>query len=282
MSYIGRDPVYGALEYQLFTGNGTTTLFTLNYSAPRAAAVLVTVDGVYKIPSIDYSTNNKTLSFSDAPANQSKICVVFLGKELLVPITPNRDITLDEFIGDNTTSIFTLTNLPLSDNALLVYVDGILKAQTADYTRVSNNVTFTSPPNAGAKIKIYNLGGEKLLDISSVEDNSITIAKINSSWSGTVGAWEIASSNFTAAKNRWYMIDTSGGSITMTLPSFAVLGDTIRFLDVAGSFNTNNLTIARNGNVIMGITQDMTVSSQNAANALVYSNATYGWRLLDL
>jgi hypothetical protein len=68
----------------------------------------------------------------------------------------------------------------------------------------------------------------------------------------------------------------------MTLPSSATLGDTIRINDLAGSFATNNLTVARNGHKIQGVAQDLLVDVDQSSFGLVYSNSTYGWKVLEL
>jgi len=53
----------------------------------------------------------------------------------------------------------------------------------------------------------------------------------------------------------------------------------VSFIDLAGTFDTNNLTIGRNGNKIMNLSEDMIVSQEDAAIQLVYTGATYGWKL---
>ena len=53
-------------------------------------------------------------------------------------------------------------------------------------------------------------------------------------------------------------------------------------LDLAGTFATNNLTVDRNGENIMGLAQNLTSSTNNEGFLLVYSGATYGWILQEL
>jgi hypothetical protein len=50
---------------------------------------------------------------------------------------------------------------------------------------------------------------------------------------------------------------------------------------LASSFHTHNLTVGRNSLKINGATADLTVATQDAAFALVYSGATYGWKLME-
>ena len=69
------------------------------------------------------------------------------------------------------------------------------------------------------------------------------------------------------------------GTNTITLPASPLTGDQVSLLDLAGTFDTNNLTIARNGNNIMGSAADMTVAVEDAGVQLVYTGATHGWKL---
>ena len=65
----------------------------------------------------------------------------------------------------------------------------------------------------------------------------------------------------------------------MTLPA-GTIGDEVSFLDYAGTFDTNALTIAANGSEkIHGSTDDLTVSVERAANTLVFTDGTQGWLL---
>lgn len=85
-------------------------------------------------------------------------------------------------------------------------------------------------------------------------------------------------SSFTAVAGGMYMIDKSGGSVTATLPASPSIGDEpIVIAHVIGTSNT--LTIARNGNPIMGLAEDMTVGVDYAAFALFWAGASAGWRL---
>jgi len=68
---------------------------------------------------------------------------------------------------------------------------------------------------------------------------------VNSEWS-VVGSAKLdiesQTSSFTAEKFHTYLVDTSGGAITVTLPS-AESGITVEIKDI-GNANTNNITIS--------------------------------------
>ena len=66
-------------------------------------------------------------------------------------------------------------------------------------------------------------------------------------------SWQaVKTTAFTAVAGEGYFINTTSGAITMTLPATPTLGDEVSFVDYAGTFDTNNLTIGRNSENIQG------------------------------
>ena len=63
------------------------------------------------------------------------------------------------------------------------------------------------------------------------------------------------------------------------MPASPQVGDQVSLVDLAGTFDTNNLTIARNSLKIMGQAADMTVSTEDAGIQLVYTGIAQGWKL---
>ena len=106
-------------------------------------------------------------------------------------------------------------------------------------------------------------------------------------WTGIGGGnpWTTITSDgsttFLAAANDRYFVNTTAAACTINLPSTPLVGDQIRFIDIAGTFDTNNLTIGRNSLKIMGLTENLIISTENAGIGLVYSGSTNGWRLIE-
>ena len=94
-------------------------------------------------------------------------------------------------------------------------------------------------------------------------------------------AWQavITADPANAVAGNGYFCNTTGGAFTVTLPTAATIGDFISFIDYAGTFDTENLTIARNGHNIQGTAADLTVATERAGFTLVYVDATQGWLL---
>ena len=92
--------------------------------------------------------------------------------------------------------------------------------------------------------------------------------------------WQtVKTSDFTAVAGEGYFINTTSAVVTMTLPASPSLGDFVTFVDYAGTFDTNALTIGRNSQPIQGSASDLTVSVERASNTLVYVDGTQGWLL---
>ena len=89
------------------------------------------------------------------------------------------------------------------------------------------------------------------------------------------------STTLTVASNDRYFVDTTAAAATVNLPASPQSGDQVRLVDLASTFDTNNLTIGRNGKLIQGVGEDMVISTEGAGIGLVFSGDTNGWRLIE-
>src|SRR6056300_1458738 len=91
-------------------------------------------------------------------------------------------------------------------------------------------------------------------------------------------SWQsVKTSSFTAVAGEGYFCNTTSSAFTITLPSSPSVGDSVAIKDYAGTFGTNNLTIARNSSNIQGVANDSLISTNRASLTLVYVDATKGW-----
>jgi len=93
-------------------------------------------------------------------------------------------------------------------------------------------------------------------------------------------SWQaVITSTTSATAGNGYFCNTTGGAFSLTLPGSPTQGDEVSFVDYAGTFDTYNLTVARNGKKINGSAADLTVATERAANTLVFVDDTQGWLL---
>ena len=130
---------------------------------------------------------------------------------------------------------------------------------------VASSYTLVLPTATGTVDQVIKTDGSGNLSFATVSGGA---------------AWQaVKTSGFTAVAKEGYFCNTTSSAFTATLPISATIGDFISFVDYAGTFDTNNLTIGRNGHNIQGVAEDLTVSVERAGLTLVYVDSTQGWLL---
>ena len=152
----------------------------------------------------------------------------------------------------------------------------------------SHGIKLQSPAHASGqsytlKFPTGNVTADRFLKVASVTGSGTTgVGQLSfAEVSGGTSYQAVKTSGFTAVAGEGYFCNTSSAAFTGTLPA-GTLGDEITFIDYAGTFDTNNLTIAPNGSEkIMGTAASLTVSIERAGLTLVYTDGTQGWLLKD-
>ena len=133
-------------------------------------------------------------------------------------------------------------------------------------------------PRSGTTVTLGDSGDTFTIPSGATIKNQGTATNFgatgSASWNTTV-----KTGDFTAVAGEGYFVNTTSGEIDVTLPA-GTAGAVVAIKDYAGTFDTNNLTIAANGSEkIVGSTDDLTVSVERAANTLVFTDGTQGWLL---
>ena len=88
-------------------------------------------------------------------------------------------------------------------------------------------------------------------------------------------------SPFTGVSGKGYFVNTTSGSITVTLPSSPSAGDIIAVADYASTWNCNSITLCRNSSKINGACTNTAINNEGAAVTLVYVDGTRGWKQVN-
>jgi hypothetical protein len=146
VSYIGNQPTQVAFLTDSFSGDGTTTAFSLSASPANPASIIVVVHGLTQDPTT-YSISGNTLNFSGAPpAGTGNISVRYMG----IPasgVTTTAYRTLTEFTATAGQTTFTPPSYTVG--FISVFKNGV-RLGSADFTATNGtSVVLVSAASAG-------------------------------------------------------------------------------------------------------------------------------------
>jgi hypothetical protein len=231
------------------------------------------------------ATTGATLTFSNGTTSNGKNAVI----DLTGTITTSVNVVIPDgieknYIVKNSTSgshdvVIKTTS---GTGATFDATDKGFKVVYSDGTNIVD-VALSSPPGGSDKQIQFNdngaFGGITMGTTGQVLTTDGTTASFGDISGGASWQAVITADPANAVAGNGYFCNTTGGAFTVTLPTAATIGDFISFIDYAGTFDTENLTIARNGHNIQGVAADLTVATERAGFTLVYTDGTQGWLL---
>jgi hypothetical protein len=81
----------------------------------------------------------------------------------------------------------------------------------------------------------------------------------------------------TATSGKGFFLNTTSGSITITLPSSPSFGDIVAIKDYANTFDCNSVTVNRNGSKLSGACANGLLATEGQSVTLVFTDSTRGW-----
>lgn len=172
MAYIGNPPAnrfVAPKAASVFSGDGSTTAFTLDHAVGSDEDILVSVDGVVQEPSVAYAVSNgTTLTFTAAPSSNSGnnifVCYLFrtvgtIGHPSNNALTATNGTLTGNLNVTGTTTLSTkLATSNLGAGAVLQVVSNHITSQhststTGEEDITDMNVTIT-PSSTSSKILV--------------------------------------------------------------------------------------------------------------------------------
>jgi hypothetical protein len=138
LSYIGNSIINGTFRSEFFSGDGTTTAFTLGYGTGNEASVLVSVSGVVQATNT-YALNNGQLVFTESPpTGTNNIEIRYLGDRVQV----NPALSADTYgvVRINSNVLSENVAIPTGYNASSA---GPLTIADGKTVTIANNSTWT-------------------------------------------------------------------------------------------------------------------------------------------
>lgn len=198
MAFIGNQPYQVAFVTDTFSGNASTTAFTMSVAPANTSSVLVAVTGVLQDPST-YSVSGTTLTFSAAPpTGTGNISVRYLG----IPasgVTTTAYRTVTQFTA--TAGQTTFSPPSYTAGFINVYRNGVLLG-TADYTATNGTtVVLASGATVGDLVTVESFLVSSVLNAipatagsvstAYLVDGSVTQAKLSTNVAGNGPAFSV-------------------------------------------------------------------------------------------
>jgi len=141
--------VYGSFTPEQFTGDGTTTVFTLAASIANENALQIYIDGIYQ-QKTTWDVSGSTITFSEAPPlNASIECIYYQ----MANLSNTGTVAVNRFTSDGSTLVYALSTTAASRNAVDVYFQGVY--QNKDTYSVSGaTLTLTEAPSEDTLIEV--------------------------------------------------------------------------------------------------------------------------------
>jgi hypothetical protein len=274
MSYIGSVPTTASFPFDQFSGNGSTTAFTLTYAPASTTSIIVAISGVVQNPNL-YSVIGTTITFSPAPpSGTNNISVLYLGLPVIGVSSPGNTAyrTAEDFTATASQTVFTPSG-SYTVGFLDVYRNGA-RLGSADFTATNGTtVTLTNACTAGDLVTIIYF---TLVSIANA------IPQSGGTFTGGVAGTTFTGSSFTVPTGTLYPLvsgtavaSTSGTSIDFTgIPSTAK-----RITVMFNGVGTNGISevilqIGDSGGIETSGYTGSLAQMQNAGNPSVYNFST--------
>ena len=279
MAYLGASPLssFASPSKDSFSGNNSTTSFTMSQSAPDANSIEVFVDNVRQEPTSAYTVNGTTLSFTGTPATGSNNIYVIhkqgvIGNGLLPTVGRDSDrVTTMDIDGD-------LSGSGQISGQLLLPVT--LDGTDGSATDAGDNLILEGTDSSGANANDNILYEGAILDINRVGqidtatfqfDNNVLVkgsVEVQGSLKAPTTGDSVVIESGTDATTGFLILDSSAASTDV--------GEQILFEDGTGdpsNFFNNDVTFSGDVELSKSVTaKTQFITSPGSTTTLDFEN----------
>ena len=295
-----------AVTQNTYTGNGSTVLFSFTFPYLETTDIKVSLNGV---STTAYTlANATTVQLNSAPANgvaikiyretdDSSLNAQFNPGSSIRAQDLNNNFTQGLYIAQETqafaqntdaSAIQATADLALANSSTAIVTANSAEATALSATATANGIAATANTAlsaANAAAATANSASTTANAISATANSALSTA--NSATSTANSALSVANAALPAytvtttatsktLSNRERCTVTAAG-LTITLPASPSAGAEVAVTVVAAITNT---IIARNGQNIMSLAEDLTIDRADVTVTLLYVDATRGWRII--
>ena len=285
MSYVGNVPTTAAFPFDQFSGNGSTTAFTLSYAPAGATSIIVSISGVVQNPNT-YSVSGTTLTFTPVPpTGTSNIAVLYLGLPVVATLTPGNTAYFSSSVFTATASQTVFAPSGTYQVGFLNVIRNGSQLAPADYTATNGTtVTLVNPCTAGdtVVIEVFNL--TSITGALPLTGGTVTGA---TTFNSTVQINGANVSGFTGFKNRiinpGMVIDqrNAGASVTPTTGTYTL--DRFRaYQNVASKFTVQRSSVAPAGFTNSALITSTSAYTASGTDLFLFMQYIEGFNVADL
>ena len=232
MAFIGNTNTTQAFTpaVDFFSGNGSTTAFTLSRPVASVAQVQVTIDNVAQNPSSAYTVSSNTITFTSAPLSGTNNVYVYYTSPITQVIAPGQStVGLTAFTATGTPSASTFLR---GDNSWA-------------------SVTATTPGGSTTQVQYNNagaFGGISGVTSDGTRMTASTTIGVGAATPSTSGVGITFPATFSNSTNANTLDDYQEGSYTGTLTGCTTSPTTTVYYTKNGNIvHLNNLSVGITG-----------------------------------
>jgi hypothetical protein len=156
-----------------------------------------------------------------------------------------------------------------------INVNGSAIALTTARTLTIGSTGKTFNGSSNVSWSLAEIGAQPTL-VSATNIKTVNGSSLLGSGDLTVGgsSWIRKTANYTAVASDKIIADTTSGTFTITLPASPTTGMSVELID-GNDWSSTNLTVARNGSTIEGLSEDLVINIKGASVTLVYDSSTW-------